>query len=74
MPFSSSHIKTDIKRIEFQIILSANIYLFKISNMKIRERLEIVQINNDLNGAFLVSSLLILNIRPFSGLSIVTLK
>ena len=30
--------------------------------MKIRERLEIVQINNDLNGAFLVSSLLILNI------------
>ena len=45
LPLFSRRIKTDIKQIECQIIFSANIYLFKVKNMKTRERFEIVQSN-----------------------------
>ena len=67
LPSSSRHIRTDIKRIECQMIFPANICLFKVKNRKTRRRCEKVQSwqwrhQNNLNDVFLVSLLLTLNI------------
>ena len=40
---SNRHIKTDIKRIECQIVFLAYIYLFKVNNRKTRKKCKIVQ-------------------------------